>query len=287
MQADFRPAELFDLSAEYGRGWVQEEGSPAEDDAWRIRFRGGGWRGVSYYLEKVRAGSDYAGFYSDVDFTRASIYFPAGSKLRLRASYAHDRSNLEFNPSLTNAPREERYRLGIDYRPVSATRLSLDYECQQRRDLLAPSSFDDEADRFAFSVVQSLRSLSFRSSAGLLRVRDRLGDAETDRLAYRVDAIWVPSDWQRYSAFFSHGHEGLTADPDLERSAGINARLSLGDRLQVDLQMEMRGLGGEDPATTQLVGDLAYVLRHGHTLSAEARPRAFAARRQTSSLRGT
>jgi len=266
-----RPFGDFRLGAEYSSGWDSENGSAERDDAWRINLQGSAGDRARVYLEKTRAGSDFPGFFRDVDYTRATLLFSVLQNLRLNTSFAEDRSNLDSDPARSAAPREQRYHVDLTYYFPTNTYLSLAYGHEDRKDILAPRDFDDEARRLALVVGHSFRRASLRASAGPLRVHDNLTDRSTTQLAYRADVGLSPTARQRYSAFFARGHEGLTADPDLEKTLGLSASYEVAQRLSFDARYEKRGLGEAGMETDQILADLRYTFRHGHTLSIEAR----------------
>jgi len=266
-----RPFGDFRLGAEYSSGWDSENGSAERDDAWRINLQGSAGDRARVYLEKTRAGSDFPGFFRDVDYTRATLLFSVLQNLRLNTSFAEDRSNLDSDPAQSAAPREQRYHVDLTYYFPTNTYLSLAYGREDRKDILAPRDFDDEARRLALVVGHSFRRASLRASAGPLRVHDNLTDRSTTQLAYRADVGLSPTARQRYSAFFARGHEGLTADPDLEKTLGLSASYAIAQRLSFDARYEKRGLGETEMETDQFLADLRYRFRHGQILSIEAR----------------
>jgi len=270
VDAFVRPLEDLKLGAEYSSGWDSENGDTERDDAWRVDLQGNLGDQAWLYLEKIRAGAGFPGFFQDVEHTRATLTLSLLENLRLHTSFAEERNNIDSDPAQSAAPRSQRYHVDLTYYFPTNTYLSLAGGREDRKDILTPRDFDDEARRLAVVAGHSFKRISLRASAGPLRVHDNLTGRSTTQLAYRTDVGFSPTARQRYSAFLARGHESLIADPDQEKTLGLSASYEVAQRLTFNTSYEKRGLGDTEMETDQFLASLWYQFRHGHILSLEA-----------------
>lgn len=271
LEASLTPFVNAALQAEVGLGWDHTNDTDRQGHGWRVQLRGDFKERLYYFVEKLRSGSDYPGFYNDTDFLRATLSAPLAQRVRIRGSFAEDRSNLDKDPQQSSASLERRYRLGIDLDLTRATLLSFQYERDEREDLLPSPDYDNVAHAVSISINQSFSSLAIRAALRPLRIEDNLAKESEDHLTWRIDGIFSPTQHQHYSAFYSRGYEGLTADMDLEETAGFNATYELRDRFFLDLRYERKGIGEAEAETDQFLGSLKYISRWNHEFTVEAR----------------
>jgi len=185
VEARVRPSESISVSAEVGTSTTTRS-NVANDVGYRVDVTGRIGAKTRYFLSKTYAGPDYPGYYSDADYTIASISFPVGPRVQGVASYQTSRQNLAQRPSASGAPEERLYRTGLEYRFPSDWYLSAGYDGFGRRDLLAPaqSAFQERALRLG--VGRSTERYDFRVETRVARQTD----AGVGPAAYVPYFIW-------------------------------------------------------------------------------------------------
>ncbi len=192
-ETTFRPLPDTTLAMEFGQSHVGTEGG-IDDTAYRIVADTKLARTGLLSFSKTHAGPDYAGYYTDSDYTAAAATFPLTKRLAVRASFGQLAQNLERRPDRSTAPRESLDEIGADYTLSHHWYAAGEYDHFAHHDLLAVAD-EQYAEQ---SVKLSLGYNSGRASARCeLRGGSQSGAAWAGRSAVirsTLFATYRPSD---------------------------------------------------------------------------------------------
>lgn len=227
LQTAIKPYKNIELDLEYGLSSSDRE-SASWDHAYRIASIGEFSNEIRYSFNKIRAGSDYYGYYNDSDILYSTIAFPVYNKLRGHLSLRTYKNNLDYDPSLSTANREETYRTGLSYSFSTDTDLSLEYNKTFREDELLPADYDYEETSLKLGLTQSFRRFSAQAFIEKGEFADRLNNTENKNLErYRLYLYYNPTDRQSYSLYYNMGHDSFTSDPQRKKSASVSMNLEV------------------------------------------------------------
>jgi len=145
-------------------------------------------------LSKTHAGPDFAGYYSDSDYTNIALAFPFTRRLTARAFLGRWAQNLDRRPERLTAPRESVYGTGIDYALSRRWYLAADYDRFAHHDLVAPPDRNYAEQSLKLSVGYSSRRASYRCE---LRTGDQSAPPTGQHVAVAgcgLVATYRPSD---------------------------------------------------------------------------------------------
>lgn len=276
LEALVRPIASIMLELEHGVGRKRQDGGNVTDDAWRAKLTGDIKKTINYHFEKIYAGSDYPGYYRDLDTTSGTVILPLWKQVRFRTFYAERRNNLKKTPLSSNALKERIYQTGLDYRSLSGTWLSLGYENLRREDILLPADFNVEERAIKMGMGYSFKTLSLFATAWTGQFDNKLTDKINDLERYSIHTNYSPTLRQHYSGYFETGHQSFSNEaPEKTKIAGLNASYNLTHRLFFNINLQKDGLDRETGGNDQWVGSVAYTLPNRHLISLRARQIVF------------
>lgn len=231
IRGNFQPIQDTDVDLEYAYG---RKGTNGQDDAYLLKASGAQFN-APYYLSFIRAGPDYPGYYSDTELLSAGLSLPLRKNLRLNGNYWHEKQNLELDPALSDAPLEQYYKLGLQYRLKTGTDLFLDYTNRDRRDRLVNPSFDFQEDTIRLGAGHSFSKWSVHGSAEFGRIHDDIYGDTSDLTRYEASAYFRPTENQRYSTYVHYdSHSEVNGEKSRQLTGGINGYLNIGSGLSLD-----------------------------------------------------
>jgi len=212
--------------------------STGKDNAYLTRLYGSNdW--FKYYFKLTRAGADYPGYYSDLEYISGGITVPIDSRLRLNASLRRQKNNLDLDPLLYSAPLEKYYQLGLDYKLKNNTTFSFDWLSRDRRDRLASPTFDYQEDILRFGMGQSFDQLSFRTSAELGKTQNNLDDTTRNTERYTTSVYFKPDIKQSYSGYVYYNKDSdFTGENRRSITFGLNTRYKIANRTSLSLFLQ-------------------------------------------------
>ena len=242
IQAFAAPVNDVGVELEYGIGWQRCVNHNNIDDAWRIEAQGR-YRRLSGRLRVIHAGSDYPGYYRDLDYKLANVVLPLWRGLRFQINYSNQKRYLDLIPPRLTALQEQNYRFGLDYGFKIGTRLSLEHRNRQRKDRFIPPKFDYERNDMRLSLSHAFKRLSFYASADLGKTDDRLAHQTQVTGRYRVSTHYAPTAGQRYSGYFQSERRSFVSIPERRQTIGLNAWYKLTDRASFETNFQQNQFG--------------------------------------------
>lgn len=212
--------------------------STGKDNAYLTRLYGSNdW--FKYYFKLTRAGADYPGYYSDLEYVSGGITLPIDRRLRLHTSFRREKNNLDLDPLLLSAPLEKYHQLGLDYKLKSNTTFSFDWLSRDRRDRLDSPIFDYQEDTLRFGIGQSFDRLSFRSSAELGKTQNDLDNTTSSTERYTASVYFKPDIKQSYSGYLYYDKDSdFTGENRRSTTFGLNARYKIANRTSLSLFLQ-------------------------------------------------
>ncbi len=272
IEALVQPMESVALELERGMGRKREGGRNLTDDAWRARLTGEIRQKINYQFEKIYAGSDYPGYYRDVDTAHGTVIIPLLKRLRFRAFYAERQNNLKKSPSSPNALKERITQAGFNYQSLLGTRLSMGHERIQNEDTFLPADFHFEENTIHLGVGHSFDTFSFLTMVWVGQFDNKLTHQVNDMERYSIHADYSPTLRQQYSGYFQGGHQSFfNQDAGQTKTAGLNASYKLMNRLFFNMGLQRNGLNNEAGQNDQWIAGLSYTLLNQHAMSLRAR----------------
>jgi len=274
LEGEFQPSDKMNLEVEYGKS-RSNRNEGVRDDAYRIELDGRlGWKGY-YSLSRTHAGPDYYGGFRDADYTRGSVSFPLGDRLRGHASYSRWKSNLHPRGDETIASKENLLQLGLNYSLPAGWYLSLDYDDFSRLDRLPPADFDYDEQALRLGVGRSGDKYGSRAELRWGEQTDLIGERSK-----RVHRLNIFTTYRASRDFFITLYGGIGEDDALKGSRLLGGSNNLGasaawkpsDRLDMSLWYVKYNYDAHDrPETDQFHFQTRYALRNGQALDLQVR----------------
>jgi len=231
------PLDGLDLDLEYAAGDSDSPGRRGLDSALRAEALGR-LGPASYQVKFIRAGPDFPGYYSDMQFVSASIASPLVGPLGFHADYRNQKDNLERDPHLKSAPLDRYRRFGLDWRSRTGTTLSMDYQHRAREDLLPAPKFDEEEKTVGLTLSQSIHRLTLSLAAESGRIYDHLRGESAPLRQYRASVFCTPTRSQTYSAYVATRDGGcLGSDKSRNLTAGFTGSWRFDSRTALTLDL--------------------------------------------------
>jgi hypothetical protein len=246
--------------------------STGKDDAYLTRLYGkNDW--FQYYFTLTRAGADYPGYYSDLEYLSSGVTVPISRRLKLNTSLRREKNNLESNPSLLTAPLEKYYQFGLDYKLETDTTFSLDWLSRDRCDRLDSPTFDYSENSLRLAVGQGSEKLTTRTSAEFGRTRNHLDDSTSSTERYTASVHLQPNTRQSYSGYIYYDkNSDFTGENRRSTTFGLNACYKIADRTSLSLFLQTnndQGSARGDRDNLEL--RLSHIFTNDNTLSVLAR----------------
>jgi hypothetical protein len=230
LESRFQPSDDTDVQLEYAHALGRDRAS----DAYRLKCTSlTSWG--SYLLRFIRAGSDYTGYYQDMDFISTSLGLHFLEDVRLDASFRQERHNLNLDPSRYTAPLERDYRIRLLFRSGTSLDYSLAYKIRESRDRFAEGLFDFREKSVRAALSQRNDRWDCNAAAEIGRTRDRLNDNTRRLERYTATLRMKPSSRQSYHAYFYYDRNGGPGPQvTTHLSAGVSASVALDANTALD-----------------------------------------------------
>jgi len=272
LRGEFEPTKNIDLDLEYGWGRQDGKAGHEDDTAYRVKISGyEDW--VSYQLNVVHAGPDFPGYYSDMDFWSGGLAVPVAERFTLRGDYRREKQNLDLARALHSAPLDEYYRLGVDYRLKTGTRLSFDYRNRKREDRLPAPGFDYGERTFGVSAAHSFKKSSVHVSGEWGKTQDQLTGESSDLQNHRASIYFRRTAKESYRGYLEYrsdaNFEGEKRDTI---TAGLGASLRVTERTSLGLDVRTSDYRGSSYEGRDIVEmRLSHLFTNGNRMSVQGR----------------
>jgi len=267
LEAHYQPGKWLNLKLE--GGFSRSDGG-ITDHAYRVDARGELPGELHYSLEHTHAGPDFGGYFNDTSTLYASVSRSVTKDLKVHANYNRFAGNLALNDVRSAVvTRENSWNIGADYNLAAHTTLSLQWQHNQRQDILAPAAFDFVEDsvrlgmghRFSDKLhVQQLLDLGLMDNA--------LTGEDGSFLRSATTLNWRPTSSQTYSLFGGYGPSAFTASTANALNLGVTARWQINKQLLANVSYAINqydGLAGREQ--NQLFASLRHVFKNKSSLS--------------------
>lgn len=263
----FTPMSGSNLELEYGTG--TKDGK--RDDAYAARFDGNRqW--IAYDLRYVQSGSDFGGYYRDINFVSASVNLQVARDIRIESYARQEKRNLARDTALSYAPEDQFYQIGASY----SDNLALYYRRSGQRDLHDSAKYRRQDDAMQGRLGYNFREASIYANADFGSTHDLILDRYSPYKRIALYASVRPASNQNYSASLEYSNEGGPfgdSTGNQERfSASLNAWLLLGQSTQVQLNFYTSRLNLQPRQTYSLVeASFEHIFPFNHKISFKAR----------------
>ncbi|MGB2868902.1 MAG: SPOR domain-containing protein [Bacteroidota bacterium] len=227
-----RPLGGMDLDLEYGlgsRGGIQ-------DNAYGIRLSGRR-EGMNYDLRYVQAGTNFSGYYKDVNFKSVGFNVEPLKNVKMEAFARIEDRNLGRDSLLNTAPYDRFYRVGANYSDF----LAVYYRQTSQEDMLPSPKYRNLEDAVQVRVGQDIVGVNVYANFDVGAAQNRLLDNSKSYPFKRV-ALFTslkPVATQSYSTSFEYSSDrNILTDEQQERlSASLSGWILLGQATQFQVNL--------------------------------------------------
>ncbi len=267
LEAGFNPGDQLHSNIECGYS-SDEKDHRSDDLAFRMDLDGRVASNIRYSLEKTYAGSDYFGYYNDLDYVSSSLSFPIYRKLKGDLSYRSYKNNLEVDSTGGIANREKNYQMNLSYLFPFGTEITLDYKNLSRRDDVLPVDYDYEEKTLKLGFLQTKGKFSLSTHMERGRFEDHLEGIQSDRLErYDLYVNFHPNYRQAYNLYTRIGQSSFSGHPERTKSIGISGAWHIKANISFDLNYRWDKYdSGNSPSRNNVLSSLSYALPFHHLL---------------------
>ncbi|MDE2237774.1 MAG: hypothetical protein KGK30_07785, partial [Elusimicrobia bacterium] len=270
VQAELGPAAGLGLNLEYAAGRSPLRKAPPSQQAWNARLEGRAWGRYPMLAEKIHAGRDFNGYYSDADLTRLQLGAPLGARLGVDLSFYKDVFNLDADPARSAAPWQQRATASLRWARTPRMSWDLSFEDERSKDRLPGSSMDLGARQASLGLTRLFGSLSARLTGSMNWIDDLAAAHAYDYGGAGINLSYLARRAQSYSAFAELGPQGLAVDSPRELVVGAGADVTPLSGLVVDAQLERRDPGAAGPASLRYLASIHWRFFGSESLSLRA-----------------
>jgi hypothetical protein len=264
-----RPFNNAEVDLEYGRS----SAGNINDQAYAGRVTGHEpW--IAYEARYVRAGSNYTGYYKDLNFETANLTLMPWGNFRVEGYYRDEERNLARDTSLSVAPRDRYYQVGAGYSDL----LAVYYRVNEQADLLPNPKYSRRDETIELRTGHNFANFGFVGNADLGTSREKLLGKNYPIQRYTLSTSFRPVPSQSYSVSAEYAKEqNIYTDERLKRFSGsFSASIFLGTKTQ----LLFTAYGSRTPDSVQqtyylLDLTLEHTFPWGHTVTLRGRQSEF------------
>ena len=264
-----QPFKSSEVDLEYGLSNVLNKRDNAYSAKWSAQ-----WDWIAYDARYVRSGSNYAGYYKDVDLKNISLNLSPLKDVRIEGYYRDEERNLNRDTTLQLAPRDRYYQVGIDI----ANLLAVYYRSNDRDDLLPVPRFRTTEETWQVRVGYNLPSVTIIANADFGATQDKLEGINNPFHRYTAYLSIQPFSGHTYgfSAEYTKDRDPTTLE-DQERVAGsVNVGIFLGEATQFSLALYGNRTRGSFEQTYSLLDiSLEHTFPWAHSVTLRGRQSIF------------
>ncbi len=199
IDGQFNIVDRTGFELEYSMGQREDE----KDSAFYVNFSSySKW--LAAYAKYTYSGPDFPGTYNDQDSITANVSVPVSAKLSINANARQDRRNLDKNPLKGSATIDRFYELGLNYRFVTNTNVSLDARYETNKDDMPFPTSDYNQKTGIITIAQLLGPFTMNLSAEAGREDDKLNENESSVDKISFSASYLTQAKNSFGLYFYH-----------------------------------------------------------------------------------
>lgn len=187
VSAEYRPWAHTLLELEYGLCDTDRVEALDDDKAYRIYLRGRMNGNIPYSIARIRAGTDFWGYYHDYDYTSATIGYPFSDRLQGNVSWYQYKDNLNLRRlEGTTQTYEELLQVYFDYELANGWYFTVGYDSFSMEDRLLPAEYDYCEDSWWLRIGRTMDRYSYSFEARYADQEDHFGGESGSAWNYNV-----------------------------------------------------------------------------------------------------
>ncbi|MEA4878433.1 MAG: hypothetical protein VB083_11030 [Aminobacterium sp.] len=220
VSAEYRPWVHTLLELEYAICDTDREEALDDDAAYRVYLRGRMNGKIPYSITKVRAGTDFWGYYHDYDYISASVGYPFSDRLQGNISWYQYKDNLNLRQvDATSQTFEELLQVYFDYELSDGWYLALGYDTFTMEDRLLPAEYNYHENSWWLRVGRSMERYSYSFEARYADQSNRVNGESATAWNYNVSLSYQLTPELYVSIYGGFGDNDALADSYLMRSS--------------------------------------------------------------------
>ena len=187
VSAEYRPWAHTLLELEYGLCDTDRVEALDDDKAYRIYLRGRMNGNIPYSIARIRAGTDFWGYYHDYDYTSATIGYPFSDRLQGNVSWYQYKDHLDLRRlEGTTQTYEELLQVYFDYELANGWYFTVGYDSFSMEDRLLPAEYDYCEDSWWLRIGRTMDRYSYSFEARYADQEDHFGGESGSAWNYNV-----------------------------------------------------------------------------------------------------
>jgi hypothetical protein len=218
------------LDLEYGSG----EKDSKKDDAFAAQLIGN-QKWISYNLRYIQAGSNYGGYYRDINFFSSSINLRPMGNLRIETYMRLEDRNLARDTNQIYVPHDVSYQVGAGY----ADLVSVYYINNFQQDRFDSSKYRTREEAIQTRLGYSFSFANIYANMDLGITRDELHSKESPYKRFSLSTSFSPFSKQNYSTSVEYTTltDTYTGEKQERLSANLYAWILLGESTQAQFNI--------------------------------------------------
>ena len=269
LRTQAEPFKSSEVDLEYGMSTLSNQ----RDDAYSARWTGrGNW--LSYDARYVRSGTNYAGYYKDVELKNLNLTLEPFHEIRIEGYYRDEQRNLNRDTTLMLAPRDQYYQVGVGISNV----LSVYYRTNDQNDLLPNPRYRRSEESWQIRTGYNLTVFTIMANADLGSTTDKLAGVKNPFQRYSSYLSVEPITGQTIglSAEYARDREPITSVPQEHLGGSFNLNLTLSDVTQFALALfGTRSWGASEQSYTLVDISLDHTFPWRHSITLRGRQSIF------------
>ena len=263
------PFKASEVELEYGISSMSNK----RDDAYSARWTGRG-EVVSYDMRYIRAGTNYAGYYKDLELKNIDVGLAPMRDIRIEGYYRDEQRNLNLDTTLRLAPRDQYYQIGVSISSI----LAVYYRTNDQNDQLPHPQYRRREETWQFRTGLNLTSFTLMANADIGSTEDKLAGVKNPFQRYSTYLSIQPLEGQSFgfSAEYTKGRDALTLESQEQLGGSFNLNLSLGVATQFAFGLfGTRSWGASQQTYSLLDVSLEHAFPWGHAVTLRGRQSIF------------
>lgn len=264
-----QPFKSSEVDLEYGVSNILNKSDNAYAARWSAQ-----WDWIAYDARYVRSGSNYAGYYKDVDLKNISVNLSPLRDVRIEGYYRDEERNLNRDSTLQLAPRDRYYQVGIGL----ANLLAVYYRNNDQDDLLPVPRFRRTEETWQVRVGYNLPSVTIIANADLGSTWDKLEEIKNPFQRYTAYLSIQPFSGHTYgfSAEYTKDRDPSTLENQQRLAGSVNLGIFLGEATQFSLALYgNRTRGSFEQTYTLLDISVEHTFPWAHSVTVRGRQSIF------------
>jgi len=235
------------MELEYARGDSENESG----QAWRGNI-GGRIGALGYSFDLLYADPYYLGCLRDIDSKGVTFIFPLGERLSAKLSFRDQKKILNLELNEDDAPWEQSKGIALSYK-LKKGNMSLFYEDSIKKDILSPSTFEENKDLLRLTFQQNLGKVDLHTFYEFSTERNNLTNQSEELNKFILSTSYSPNMEQKYSlSYFTEFDQlislglkskiRLDAQRQLKRDSSLDFswQANIGEEIDIRHQLNLK-----------------------------------------------